>query len=222
MALKSYFAEFLGTFILVFIGTGAVVTALSMGNGLTVAGILLIALTFGLTLSAIIYALGPISGAHVNPAVSIGAWIAGKFKGIHVIPYIIAQLLGAVIASFFIVLLVGTSFGIGANTIGGFGLESAIIVEIILTMLFVIVILQSTSNENENAKNHAALAIGFFLAVSHLFAIPISGSSLNPARSFGPAVVMGGLPLQQLWIYFVGPIIGALIGAFIFRFFLDY
>lgn len=219
-ALKSYFAELLGTFILVFIGTGAVVTALTIGNGvLTISGILLIGLTFGLTLTAIIYTLGDISGAHVNPAVSIGAWIAGKLKGIHVIPYIIMQLIGAVIASFFIIVMLGTSFGVGANTTGAFGIQSALIAEIILTMLFVIVILKTTSNES--AKNHAALAIGFFLAVAHLFAIPVSGSSLNPARSFGPALVIGGLALDQLWIYIIGPIIGAILGAVIFRF-LDY
>ena len=215
MALRAYFAELLGTFILVFIGTGSIITALSIGNGiLTIPGILLIGLTFGLTLSSIIYSLGPVSGAHVNPAVSIGAWIAGKFKGRHVIPYIIVQLIGATIASFLILAIVGTSFGIGANTIGKFGVQSALFTEIVLTILFMIVILQTTTRNIE----HAGLAIGFYLAVAHLFAIPISGSSLNPARSFGPAIIWGFEPLNQLWIYFVGPIIGAIIGGLIFRF----
>jgi len=216
-AFKSYFAELLGTFILVFIGTGAVVTALSIGNGLTVPGILLIGLTFGLTLATIIYALGPISGAHLNPAVSIGAWVAGKFKGKHLIPYIVMQLLGAVIASFFILIILGTSFGIGANTVGAFGKQSALIAEFILTMLFMIIILRTATEDN----SHAALAIGFYLAVAHLFAIPVSGSSLNPARSFGPAIVIGGEALSQLWIYFVAPIFGAIIGALIFKVFLE-
>lgn len=216
-AWRSYFAELLGTFILVFVGTGAVVTALSMGNGLTLTGILLIGLTFGLTLTAIIYTLGPISGAHVNPAVSIGAWIGGKLKTRHLIPYIIMQLLGASIASLFILVMVGTSFGIGANTIGSFGLQSALIAEFVLTMLFMIVILQTASKDNE----HAPLAIGFFLLVAHLFAITISGSSLNPARSFGPAIVIGGQALNQLWIYLIFPVLGAIAGSLIFRVFLE-
>lgn len=207
---RAYLAELLGTFILVFIGTGSVVTALSLGNGLTLPGILLIGLSFGLTLSAIIYSLGRISGAHVNPAVSIAAAIAGKLKARHLIPYIIAQLIGSVLASFFILIIVGASLGIGANTIGSFGLYSALISEAVLTMLFVIIILQTTNN------NNAALAVGFYLTVSHLFAISISGSSLNPARSFGPAIIMGGQALNQLWIYILGPIIGAIFGALIF------
>jgi len=216
-AFRSYFAELLGTFILVFIGTGAVVTTLATGNGLTIPGILLIGLTFGLTLTAIIYALGPISGAHVNPAVSIAASITGKLKARHLIPYIIMQLLGATIASFFILIILGNSFGIGANTIGSFGTQSALIAEFILTMLFVIVILRTANEDN----NHAALAIGFFLAVSHLFAITVSGSSLNPARSFGPAIIIGGEALSQLWIYIVAPILGAVAGALIYRVFLE-
>lgn len=212
MVLKSYFAELLGTFILVFIGTGSIVTALSIGKGLTVPGILLIGLTFGLTLAVIIYAFGKISGAHVNPAVSIAAVIAGKLKARHLIPYIIMQFIGATLASFFIVIIVGASFGIGENTIGSFGLLSALVTETVLTALFVIVILRTAENDSENM----ALAIGFFLAVSHLFAIPVSGSSLNPARSFGPAIVIGGNALNQLWVYFLGPIIGAIFGALIF------
>ena len=212
--LRAYLAELIGTFILVFIGTGSVVTALFLGNNnLTLSGILLISLTFGLTLIAIIYSLGPISGAHVNPAVTIGAWIAGKLHGRHVIPYIFMQLLGATIASFFILEMVGTTYGIGANTIGSFGLRSALIAETLLTMLFLLVILQTTTKSPENA----GIAIGFFLVVSHLFAIPISGSSLNPARSFGPAIILGAQPLNQLWIYFIAPIFGAILGALIFR-----
>ncbi|MEK6873150.1 MAG: aquaporin [Nanoarchaeota archaeon] len=210
MALKSYFAELLGTFILVFIGTGSIVTALSIGKGLTVPGILLIGLTFGFTLAVIIYALGNISGAHVNPAVSIAVVIAGKLKARHLIPYIIMQFIGATLASFFIVIIVGASFGIGENTIGSFGLLSALVAETVLTALFVIVILMTAESD------YSGIAIGFFLAVSHLFAIPISGSSLNPARSFGPAIVIGGQALNQLWIYFIGPIIGAIFGALIF------
>lgn len=212
MAFKSYFAELIGTFILVFIGTGSIITALSIGKGLTVPGILLIGLTFGLTLAVIIYAFGKISGAHVNPAVSIAAVIAGKLKARHLIPYVIMQFIGATLASFFIIIIVGASFGIGENTIGSFGLLSALVTETILTALFVIVILRTAESESENT----ALAIGFFLVVSHLFAIPISGSSLNPARSFGPAIVIGGNALNQLWVYFLGPIIGAIFGALIF------
>jgi len=214
--LRAYLAELIGTFILVFIGTGSVVTALFLGNNsLTQPGIIIISLTFGLTLLAIIYSLGPISGAHINPAVTIGAWIAGKLKGKHVIPYILMQLLGATIASFFILEMLGTKYGIGANTIGSFGLKSALIAETLLTMLFILVILQTTTKSPENA----GFAIGFFLLASHLFAIPISGSSLNPARSFGPAIILGAQPLNQLWIYILGPIIGAILGALIFKIF---
>lgn len=213
---KSYLAELLGTFILVFLGTGSVVTALFIGEGLTVQGILLIALTFGLTLTVIIYSLGPVSGAHVNPAVTIAASLTGKLKARHVIPYIAMQLLGAVIASFFILVMVGvTPYGIGQNITGAFGIKSALLAETILTMLFVLVILKTTNS------NHGALTIGFFLVVSHLFAIPVSGSSLNPARSFGPAVVMGGQALNQLWIYIVAPIFGAILGAVIYMLIFD-
>jgi len=215
--IKSYLAELLGTFILVFIGTGAVITALSLGNPLTLPGIILIALTFGLTLTAIIYTLGDISGAHVNPAVSIAATITGKLKPKHLIPYIIAQLLGATLASFFIMSIVGTSLGLGANTIGTFGLRAALLTETILTALFVIVILTTTSKKH----NHAPLAIGFFLLVSHLFAIPISGSSLNPARSFGPAIILQGIALNQLWIYILAPVLGAIAGALVYKFIID-
>ena len=213
---KSYLAELLGTFILVFVGTGSVVTALFIGNGLTVQGILLIALTFGLTLTAIIYSLGPVSGAHVNPAVTIAVSLAGKLKARHVIPYIVMQLLGAIIASFFILVMVGiTPHGIGQNITGAFGIQSALLAETILTMLFVLVILKTANS------NHGALAIGFFLVVSHLFAIPISGSSLNPARSFGPAVILGGQALNQLWIYIAAPIFGAILGAVIYMLIFD-
>lgn len=208
---KSYLTELLGTFILVFVGTGSVVTALFIGDGLTVPGILLIALTFGLTLTVIIYSLGSVSGAHVNPAVTIAASLAGKLKARHIIPYIVMQLLGAVIASFFILVIVGiTPYGIGQNITGAFGIQSALLTETILTMLFVLVILKTANN------NNAALAIGFFLAVAHLFAIPVSGSSLNPARSFGPAVVIGGQALNQLWIYIAAPIFGSILGAVIY------
>ena len=213
---KSYLAELLGTFILVFVGTGSVVTALFIGEGLTVQGILLIALTFGLTLTVIIYSLGHVSGAHVNPAVTIAVSLAGKLKARHVIPYIAMQLLGAVIASFFILVMVGvTPYGIGQNVTGAFGIKSALLAETILTMLFVLVILKTANS------NHGALAIGFFLVVSHLFAIPISGSSLNPARSFGPAVVIGGQALNQLWIYIIAPIFGAILGAVIYLLIFD-
>ena len=213
---KSYLAELLGTFILVFVGTGSVVTALFIGEGLTVQGILLIALTFGLTLTVIIYSLGHVSGAHVNPAVTIAVSLAGKLKARHVIPYIAMQLLGAIIASFFILVMVGiTPYGIGQNVTGVFGIKSALLAETILTMLFVLVILKTANN------NHGALAIGFFLVVSHLFAIPVSGSSLNPARSFGPAVVIGGQALNQLWIYIIAPIFGAILGAVIYLLIFD-
>jgi len=210
--LRSYFTEILGTFILVFIGTGAVVTAISIGNGLTVQGILLIAFTFGLTLTTLIYSLGPISGAHFNPAVSIAATIAGKLKAKHLIPYIVMQLIGAFIASLFILVITGGVFGLGVNSVGGFGWKSALLTEAILTALFVIIIMRTAGEDH----GHAALAIGGFLTVAHLFAIPISGSSLNPARSFGPAVIAGGQALSELWIYFVGPIIGGIFGALIY------
>ncbi|HZX34279.1 MAG TPA: aquaporin [archaeon] len=215
--MKDLMAELIGTFALVFSITATIAGTLSITGTFTLLNLLAIAFTAGLALAALVYSLGPFSGGHFNPAVTIGLWAAKKFPRQKVIPYISAQFLGGIIAS--IVLWVITSDKVlGATTAGSFGVLSAVLVEIIATALFLIVILSVTSGKD---SSHAGLAIGFYLLVAHLYGIPFSGASLNPARSLGPALLGGGTTLSQLWIYFVGPVVGAVLGAMLFRRFLE-
>ena len=218
VSIKDLIAELIGTFILVFAITTAIVAGISVSDSFGLPNIIAIALTAGLTLAALAYSFGPVSGGHFNPAVTISLWFAGKFPAKKVLYYVSAQFLGGILASTILFGITGMRQA-GATTTGSFGLEAALIVETIATALFVIVILSVTSNKE--TAHHAPLAIGFYLLVAHLYAIPFSGSSLNPARSLGPALVTGGAALTQLWIYFVGPIIGGLLGALVFRHLLD-
>jgi aquaporin Z len=222
---KKYVAELLGTFVLVFIGTGSAVVA---GKYI---GFLGISLAFGLSVLVMVYAIGHISGCHINPAITIAMLAAGKIPSKDAVFYIIFQCMGAVIASLLLlVIMTGLPSyslavnglgqnGYGAASPGGYPLLSCFIAEIILTFLFLLVVFGATSR---NAPaGFAGIAIGFSLAMIHMVGIPITGTSVNPARSIGPALVVGGTALGQLWMFIIAPIIGALVAACIWKFLLE-
>jgi aquaporin Z len=221
-------AEALGTFWLVFGGCGTAVFAASAGPGVGV-GLLGVALAFGLTVVTGAYALGHISGGHFNPAVTIGLWTARKFDGGKVIGYIAAQLMGAIVASLALWAIVdgrpdfqrsgnwlaANGFGTTASP-GGYSVLSCLLAEVILTAVFLWVILGVT--DRRAPAGFAPLGIGLALTLIHLISIPITNTSVNPARSTGPALLVGGDELEQLWFFWLAPIAGAVIGAFVHRF----
>ncbi len=220
--MKKYLAELVGTFFLVFFGVGVVVVA-----GAQV-GIIGIAFAFGLGLIAAAYAIGPISGCHINPAVSIGAWVAGRLKTADLIGYWVGQFIGATLGALVVYLIakgVGGGYdlaasGLGQNGFGpgyqgGYNLSSAIIYEFVATLLFVIVILGST--QKAAPSGFAGLVIGLTLVVIHLLGIHITGTSVNPARSFGPAIFVGGQALQQLWVFLLIPTLGGAAAGALFK-----
>ncbi|GAB3802366.1 MIP family channel protein [Spirosoma humi] len=221
--MKKYFAEFFGTFSLVLLGCGAAVISGISSTGPTGIGLLGIALAFGLTVVVMAYAIGPISGCHINPAITIAMFIAGKIKGNHAAGYITAQFTGATLASALLYLIQsgkpGFAMGewaLGANGwgqgyLGGYNTASAFVTEAVLTFLFILVIFQTTDRWANSTM--AGMAIGLTLVLIHLVAIPITGTSVNPARSFGPALFAGGLALHQLWLFIVAPILGGILAA---------
>lgn len=216
-SITKYIAEFIGTLALVLFGCGAAVLA-----GPEV-GQLGIALAFGFAIVCMAYGIGPISGCHVNPAVSLAAWVAGRMKAQDMLLYWVAQFLGALIGAAILMALAktGAESGLGRNGwgpgyLGEYSMHAALIFEIVMTALFVIVILGSTGAGS--APGFAGLGIGIALAVIHIVGIQVTGVSVNPARSFGPAVLVGGEALAQLWLFFVAPAIGAVLGALLFRF----
>jgi aquaporin Z len=225
--MRKYVAELIGTFTLVFIGCGsAVIAGTAIGNidGLGLVGI---SLAFGLTLMALIYAIGSISGCHINPAVSIAMLVAGKIKAKDAVAYIIAQCSGAIIGAGILLLIAegnpGYSIanGLGQNGFGdfspaGYSLLACLIAEIVLTAIFLFVIFGSTSKDAP--KGFAGVSIGFALVFVHLIGIPITGTSVNPARSLGPALFVGGEAINQLWLFWVAPIIGGIIVAIIWKY----
>lgn len=207
-------AEFIGTFVLVFVGCGAAV----IGG----AGLLGTALAFGLAAAAMIYAVGGKSGGHFNPAVSIAMAINGRFCWKCVLPYIIAQVLGAMGAAGMLHIIGGGASeaitnlganGFGTNSIGGYGQNTALLAEVIVTALFVMMVLGISKGKNMVGP----LATGLGLAALIMVAYNITGGSLNPARSMGPAVVMGGDAFDQLWVFWVGPLLGAVVGAYLYK-----
>ncbi len=212
-------AELIGTFILVFIGTAAVVTTklASAGNPFGPLQFLVIGSAFGVALMVAAYTVGPISGAHLNPAVTIGLAIENRISKDQIFPYIAAQCAGAVLASLALWLLLGTKqYGLGETTVGPMGLREALGAEAVLTAVLVFLVLGVT--DKGAPAGLAGLVIGIYLAASHLVGLPFSGNSLNPARSLGPAVWMGGAALQQLFlVYVVAPIAGAVVGALKYR-----
>lgn len=200
---NKYVAEFLGTFALVFCGTGAIIINQQTGGSITHVGI---AITFGLIVMAMIYAFGDISGAHLNPAVSIAFTIAKKFKSKQLMPYIIAQSLGAISASFVLRILFPENLFLGSTIPAGSDLQSFIL-EFILTYFLMLVILRVAHGSKEQGM-FAGIAIGSVVLLEAMFAGPICGASMNPARSYAPAIVSG--QLQYLWIYIFAPILGAI------------
>ena len=217
---KSFMAEVLGTFILTFIGCGSVLAAnvmLETTNGaFGYVEIVGIALAFGIALMAAAYTVGPISGGHFNPAVSIGLALAGRFEWDRVPVYIIAQSIGASIASLLLWFAAGTlQFGLGQTTIGVFGASGAFVMEAILTFLLVFIILGTTSEKA--AAGFAGIPIGLYLGAAQIVGIPYSGASLNPARSLGPALFVQGAALNQFWLYVLAPIIGGALAAIIYK-----
>jgi len=203
---KQLIAEFLGTFALVFAGTGAIVIDNVSGGSVTHLGI---ALTFGLIVLAMIYTLGDISGAHINPAVTIGFWAARRFDARSVLPYLASQCAGALVASITLRLLFPTDLMLGATIPAGSSIQSFIL-ELILTAVLMFVILGVSTGAREKGIT-AGIAIGSVIALEAMFAGPICGASMNPARSLGPAVV--SLHLQSLWIYLLAPTVGAVVGV---------
>jgi aquaporin Z len=219
-------AEFIGTFWLVLGGCGcAVLTAKFPEVGV---GILGVALAFGLTVLTMVFALGHISGGHFNPAVSFGLMVGGRFKAADFIPYVIAQLIGATLAAWILYLIASghagfdianglANNGYGDHSPGQYSLLSCMLTEIIMTFMFLMIILGTT--DDRAPKGFAALAIGLGLTLIHLISIPITNTSVNPARSTGPALITGGWALGQLWFFWVAPFAGALLAGLAYRWF---
>lgn len=223
--MKKYGAEFFGTFWLVLGGCGSAVLAAAFPNvGI---GLLGVALAFGLTVLTMAFAIGHISGCHLNPAVSVGLWAGGRFPAKELLPYIVAQVLGAVVAGGVLYLIASgkadfnvsagfASNGYGAHSPGGYSLLAALITEVVMTMMFLLIILGSI--DKRAPQGFAPIAIGLGLTLIHLISIPVTNTSVNPARSTGVAVFVGDWALAQLWIFWVAPIVGAFLGAAIYRF----
>lgn len=222
--MKAYIAEFFGTFWLVLGGCGSAVLAAAFPNvGI---GLLGVALAFGLTVLTMAYAIGHISGCHLNPAVSIGLWAGGRFSSKHLLPYIVAQVLGAILAAGVLFLIASgkagfdvsagfASNGYGDHSPGGYSLLAALVCEIVMTMMFLLVILGST--DKRAPQGMAPIAIGLCLTLIHLISIPVTNTSVNPARSTGVALFVGGWAIAPLWLFWVAPIIGAVIGAAVYK-----
>ena len=220
--MKKYVAEFIGTFVLTFVACGA---AAISGGILGVLGILGIAFAFGLSIVAMAYSIGNISGCHINPEVSLAMLISKRMNGKDFVGYVVAQLLGGIAAAG-LLKLVGSMCnpvitGLGTNGYGeasflGISMTGAILVEIVLTCIFLLAILGVTSKAE--FSNVAGLVIGLTLTFVHIIGIPLTGTSVNPARSLGPALFTGGLALEQVWVFIVGPLVGAAIAALIWMF----
>ncbi|MCG3137572.1 MAG: Aquaporin Z [Phycisphaerae bacterium] len=223
--MKAYGAEFLGTFWLVLGGCGSAVLAAAFPEvGIGLHGV---SLAFGLTVLTMAYAIGHISGCHLNPAVSIGLWAGGRFSASQLIPYIFSQVLGAIAAGGVLYLIAGgkagfdvvasgfASNGYGEHSPGQYSMTAAVITEVVMTLFFLLVIMGST--DRRAPAGFAPIAIGLALTLIHLISIPITNTSVNPARSTGVAVYVGGWAVGQLWLFWVAPIIGAVLGATIYR-----
>ena len=217
-------AETLGTFWLVLGGCGSAVLAAAFPQvGIGLAGV---SLAFGLTVLTGAYALGPISGAHFNPAVSVGLWAGGRFPGAQVLPYVLAQVVGAIAGAAVLYVIASgkagfsTADGFAANgyaqhSPGGYSLAAAVVSELVMTFMFLIVILGAT--HRRAPVGFAGVAIGLALTLIHLISIPVTNTSVNPARSTGPALFVGGWAVQQLWVFWVVPIVGAALAGFLYK-----
>jgi aquaporin Z len=222
--MNKYGAEFFGTFWLVLGGCGSAVLAAAFPEvGI---GLLGVSLAFGLTVLTMAYAIGHISGCHLNPAVSIGLWAGGRFPANQLLPYIIAQVFGAVVAGGVLYVIASgkagfelssgfASNGYGTHSPGGYTLLAALVTEVVMTMMFLIIILGAT--DKRAPQGFAPLAIGLGLTLIHLISIPVTNTSVNPARSTGVGVFVGDWAVAQLWLFWVAPIAGGLLGAAMYR-----
>ena len=222
--MKKITAEFIGTMWLVLGGCGSAVLAAAypeLGIGFTG-----VAIAFGLTVLTMVYAIGHISGAHLNPAVSLGLWAGGRFNAKELVPYIIAQVLGAIAgAGILYVIASGKSGftpggfaanGYGAHSPGGYGMVAALVTEVVMTFMFLFIIMGAT--HPKAPKGFAGIAIGLGLTLIHLISIPVTNTSVNPARSTSQAIFAGQWALQQLWLFWVAPIVGAILAGITYRF----
>jgi aquaporin Z len=224
-SMKKYGAEFFGTFWLVLGGCGSAVLAAAFPSlGIGFVGV---ALAFGLTVLTMAFAIGHISGCHLNPAISVGLWAGGRFPAKDLLPYIIAQVLGGIVAGGVLYLIASgkagfdvtagfASNGYGEHSPGQYSLLAACITEIVMTMMFLLVILGAT--DKRAPQGFAPIAIGLCLTLIHLISIPVTNTSVNPARSTGVALFAGGWAIQQLWLFWLAPIVGGILGALIYRF----
>ena len=216
-------AEFIGTFWLVLGGCGSAVLAAAFPEvGI---GLLGVSLAFGLTVMTLIYALGHISGAHFNPAVSVGLWIGGRFDSKELLPYIVAQVLGGIAGAGILYVIASgkadfelggfAANGYGANSPGGYSMTSALVTEIVMTMMFLFIILGAT--DKRAPAGFAGIAIGLGLTLIHLISIPVTNTSVNPARSTSQAIFVGVWAIGELWLFWVAPIIGAIIAGIVYK-----
>lgn len=223
--MKKYGAEFFGTFWLVLGGCGSAVIAAAFPNvGIGLVGV---SLAFGLTVLTMAYAIGHISGCHLNPAVTIGLWAGGRFEAKEVFPYIVSQVLGGLAGAGILYVIASgqagfdvsggfASNGFGEHSPGQYSMIAALVTEIVMTMMFLLIILGATSKRAP--AGFAPIAIGLGLTLIHLISIPVTNTSVNPARSTGVAVFTGGWAISQLWLFWVAPIVGAVIGAAVYKF----
>lgn len=224
MKTKQLGAEFFGTFWLVLGGCGSAVLAAAFPNvGI---GLLGVSLAFGLTVLTMAFAVGHISGCHLNPAVSIGLWAGGRFSSKDLLPYIIVQVLGGIVAGAVLYFIASgkegfdvsagfASNGYGAHSPGGYSLGAAFVTEVVMTFMFLLIIHGAT--DNRAPQGLAPIAIGLCLTLIHLISIPVTNTSVNPARSTGVALFVGGWALQQLWLFWIAPILGAVLGGVVYR-----
>lgn len=228
MNARKYAAELIGTFWLTFAGCGSAVIAAAFPQvGI---GLLGVAFTFGLSVVTMAYAIGHISGCHLNPAVTVGLAAGGRFPGSQILPYIIAQVVGAILAAALLYTIASgaagfdvskgfASNGYGAHSPGQYSLVAGFLMEVTMTAVFLFIIMGAT--HGKAPAGFAPLAIGFALVMIHLVSIPVTNTSVNPARSTGPALFVGGWALQQLWLFWVAPLIGGVIGGVVYRWLSD-
>lgn len=220
-------AEFIGTFWLVLGGCGSAVLAAAFPEvGI---GLLGVSLAFGLTVMTLVYGLGHISGAHFNPAVSVGLWMGGRFDGKELLPYIVSQVLGGIAGAGVLYIIASgkpgfelggfAANGYGTNSPGGYGLTSALVTEVVMTMMFLMIILGAT--DKRAPAGFAGIAIGLGLTLIHLISIPVTNTSVNPARSTSQALFVGDWAIGQLWLFWVAPIAGAILAGLIYKMFFE-
>ena len=226
--MKAYTAEFFGTFWLVLGGCGSAVLAAAFpGVGI---GLMGVSFAFGLTVLTMAFAIGHVSGCHLNPAVSIGLWMGGRFEASKLLPYIVSQVLGAIVAGGVLYIIASgkagfdvsagfASNGFGDHSPGKYSMLAALVCEVVMTAMFLIVILGAT--DKRAPAGFAPIAIGLCLTLIHLISIPVTNTSVNPARSTGVALFVGGWAIEQLWLFWVAPIVGALLGGLVYRGFVE-